>query len=93
VNILKVTRIHLNIHEQDFEPYEEELVRLGWKKIGNQPVFRKTYGDTEVEVKEYIPAFSGEVYFVVSARNENGISFESISAILDELRQADKTKD
>ena len=83
----------MNIHEQDFDLYEEELEKLGWKKIGGQPVFRKRYGDTEVEVKEYIPTFSGEVYFLVSARNEKGISLESISAILKELQQADKTKD
>lgn len=90
---MKVTRVHLNIHEEDFDLYEEELVRRGWKKIGNQPVFRKRYGDTEVEIKEYIPAFSGEIYFVVSARNENGISIQSISSVLKELREADKTED
>ncbi|MDR6225002.1 hypothetical protein [Desmospora profundinema] len=90
---MKVTSVLLNIKEEDFELYEERLTQMGWNKIGGQPVFRKIHGGTEVEVKEYIPAFSAEVYLTVSARNEEGITFESIHAILDELREADKTPD
>ncbi|PTX64928.1 hypothetical protein C8P63_101149 [Melghirimyces profundicolus] len=90
---MKVTSVLLNIKEEDYDLYEEELTRLGWKKIGDQPVFRKKYGETEVEVKEHIPTFSADVYLTVSARNERGITFESINEILKELREADKTPD
>ncbi|SMO49821.1 hypothetical protein [Melghirimyces algeriensis] len=90
---MKVTSVLLNIKEDDYDLYEEELTRLGWTKVGDQAVFRKTYGDTEVEVKEHIPTFSADVYLTVSARNEKGITFESINQILQELRDADNTPD
>ncbi|MFC4076692.1 hypothetical protein [Salinithrix halophila] len=90
---MKVTSVLLNIKEEDFDLYEEELTAMGWKKVGNQPVFRKAYGETEVEVKEHIPTFSAEVYLTVSARNSEGITIESIHDILRELKEADKTPD
>ncbi|GGE14898.1 hypothetical protein GCM10011571_15530 [Marinithermofilum abyssi] len=90
---MKVTRVQLHIEEEDFDLYEEELMRMGWSKMDSQAVFRKTFGETEVEVKEHIPTFSADLYFTVSARNEKGITMESIHAILDELSRADKTKD
>lgn len=90
---MKITSVLLNIKEEDFDLYEEELRRLGWKKIGGQPVFRKTYGETEVEVKEHIPTFSADVYLTVTARNENGIHYDNVTKILQELREADKTPD
>ncbi|OYD07710.1 hypothetical protein [Paludifilum halophilum] len=90
---MKVTSVLLNIKEEDFELYEEELIRMGWEKIGDQRVFRKMYGETEVEVKEHIPTFSADVYLTVSARNDKGIKVESIHKIVDALKEADKTPD
>jgi hypothetical protein len=90
---MKVTSVLLTVKEKDFELYEEELLKMGWNKIGGQPIFRKAVGETEVEVKEHIPTFSADVSLLVSARNDNGITFETIHAILDELREADKTDD
>ncbi|PTM59435.1 hypothetical protein [Desmospora activa] len=90
---MKVTSVFLNIKEEDFELYEEQLTKMGWNKIGGQPIFRKIYAGTEVEVKEHVPTFSADVYLTVSARNSEGITFETIHAILEELRQADKTSD
>lgn len=90
---LKVTSILLNIKEEDFELYEEELIHRGWSKIGDRPVFRKMIDETEVEIKEHIPTFSADVYLTVTARNENGIKNQTVYRILDELRDADKTED
>lgn len=90
---MKVTSVLLNIKEEDFELYEDQLTKHGWSKIGGQPIFRKICAGTEVEVKEHIPTFSADVYLTVSARNDEGITFETIHAILEELRQADKTPD
>ncbi|MCS1350509.1 hypothetical protein [Mechercharimyces sp. CAU 1602] len=90
---MKVTSIDMRIEEDDFDLYEQELTRCGWEKVKNQPIFRKIYGDTEVEVKETIPRFSGDVYFTVSARNKRGIDPRELHRILDELNQADITID
>ncbi|GGA36054.1 hypothetical protein GCM10007416_06160 [Kroppenstedtia guangzhouensis] len=90
---MKVTSVLLNIKEEDYDLYEEELARLGWERIGGQAVYRKKYGTTEAEVKEHIPTFSADVYLTVTARNEEGITFDTINQILKELQEADKTAD
>ncbi|SFS81463.1 hypothetical protein [Marininema halotolerans] len=90
---MKVTSVLLNIQEADFDLYQEELVNLGWSKINNQRVFRKTFDETEVEVREHLPTFSADLYLSVSARNHDGIKQSTIERIFHELRKADKTPD
>lgn len=90
---MKITSLSLQIEEKDYELYEEELCKCGWQKIGDQHIYRKTFGDTEVELKEHIPTFSSEVTLKVSARNENGIQLEILTQLLQELKNSDRTAD
>lgn len=90
---MKITSIQLRIEEEDYELYEEEMLKNGWSKLGDQHVYRKKFGETEVEVKEHVPTFSPDVTLLVTARNEKGIPFDRLTTMLEELRKLDKTED
>ena len=67
---MKITSLSLDIREKDFEEYEETLIQRGWKKVKGQHTYQKTFGETEVEIREHIAAFSAEVTLKLTARNE-----------------------
>lgn len=90
---MKITSLSLDIREKDFEEYEETLIQKGWKKVKGQHIYQKTFGETEVEIREHIAAFSAEVTLKLTARNEQGIKLDRIIQLLQELDKADHTPD
>jgi hypothetical protein len=90
---MKIVSIQLTIVEKDFELFEEELNQTGWIRDENQRLWRKMFGNTEVELKEHLLAFGPEVTLKVSARNERGIDVPLLSGLLFELERADSTAD
>lgn len=90
---MKITSLSLDIREQDFEVYEEALVEKGWEKVEDQHIYQKTFGETEVEIREHIAAFSTEVTLKLTARNDQGMKLDRIIQLLNELEKADRTRD
>lgn len=90
---MKITSLSLDIREQDFEVYEEALIEKGWKKVKGQHIYQKTFGETEVEIREHIASFSAEVTLKLTARNDQGIQLDRLIQLLNELEKADRTPD
>jgi hypothetical protein len=90
---MKIKHISLEIEEHDFELYEQELVRRGWKKEQGMYVFRKNFGAFEVVVEEKLSGFSSSVALKVSAGDDRGIPPKALEELLKELVVADKTED
>lgn len=89
---MKITTMTLHIQEEDFELYEAALANMGWDHP-RKHIYRKSFGDTQVEIREFIPAFGTTVEFVATFYNPNGCSIERIAKLLEELKRADKTPD
>ncbi|GAB7386518.1 hypothetical protein BSNK01_03530 [Bacillaceae bacterium] len=89
---MKITSLTLRVHEHDFDLYEDVLKKMGWMEHPNR-VFRKTFGDTLVEIREHLPAFGTNLELVVSLQNPKGCSLEEIFNLLKDLRDADTTPD
>ncbi|MBO8172611.1 MAG: hypothetical protein H0Z33_12080 [Bacillaceae bacterium] len=89
---MKITSMNLRIEEEDFDLYESILGKLGWEHVSNH-VYRKKFGDTEVELREHLPAFSNQLELVVSFHNPNGCNMETLNKLLEELKNADLTPD
>jgi hypothetical protein len=93
VRNVKIISFTLQLKEYDYDLYEQRLEKNGWVKMPDQRVYRKMFGEMETEVREHLPAFSGEVTLRVSAKNPKGISKEQIDQIIDALYSADLTAD
>ena len=87
---MKITSMTLHIEEEDFEEYESVLKRMGWEEQVKH-VFRKTFGNTSVEIREHLPTFGTTLELIVSFYNPDGCSIEKISKLLNDLRDADLT--
>jgi len=84
---MKITTMTLYITEENFEKYAKALKKLGWDRPRTH-IFRKTFGNTSVEVREHIRAFTTNMELEVTFHNPNGCSIEVIALMLAELKQA-----
>lgn len=84
---MKITTMTLHIAEEDFEQYEKTLVKMGWDQP-RKHIFRKSFGNTSVEIREYLRTFGSNIELVFTFHNPNGCSIEVISMMLDELKDA-----
>lgn len=89
---MKITTMTLYIQESDLAEYEDNLIKMGWEQV-RKDVYRKKFGDTNVEIQERMPVFATVVELVVTFYNPQGCSIEEISKLLTELRDADETPD
>ncbi len=82
----------IRIEEDDIDSYENLLLNMGWKQVVPR-IYRKTFGNTQVEIREHLPAFSNHLELVASFNNPEGCSGDMINRLLEELKNADTTPD
>jgi hypothetical protein len=90
---MKITTMTFYITDEDFNQYAKALKKLEWEQP-RKHILRKTFGNTSVEIREHIRAFSTNLEMEVTFYNPNGCSIEVISLMLAELKQvADQLAD
>ena len=89
---MKITTMNFHILDEDFGKYQDVLVKMGWQQP-RKHILRKEFGNTNVEIREYFPAFGSNVELVVTFYNSNGCSVELVSLMLKELKEAAHSTD
>ena len=87
---MKITTMTVHIKDEEFAKYEKALIKLGWEQP-RRHIFRKTFGNTSVEIREYLRTFGSNYELVVTFHNPNGCSIEVIALMLAELKQIAET--
>ena len=83
---MKITTMTFYIADENFEQYAEALKKLDWEQP-RKHILRKSFGNTSVEIRDYIRPFGTKMEMEVTFHNPNGCSIEVITLMLAELKK------